>query len=184
MARSVVRRAVVVRQKYYWPNFQLAFWTIIMLATAGVILGIFAEFIRIQNQLGVGIPWLFPFGVTVGALLYVFLILEILLIIGRRLVPGIMILGSIILLVLFITGAIDTGIQLFGNDANVSGNCDRFVDNDEQRGISVNTLAWLEQDSICSSWDAAFAFWIIGSVFFVYMIIMASMVNRNQYMYS
>lgn len=57
MARSVVRRAVVVREKYYWPNLQLAFWTIIMLATAGVILGIFAEFIRIQNQLGVGIPW-------------------------------------------------------------------------------------------------------------------------------
>lgn len=92
---------------------------------------------------------LFPFGVTVGALLYVFLILEILLIIGRRLVPGVMILGSIILLVLFITGSIATGIQLFGNDANVNGNCDRFVDNDEQRGVSVNTLAWLEQDSIC-----------------------------------
>lgn len=58
-------------------------------------------------------------------------------------------LGSFILLVLYITGIIGAGIQLFGAASNVNGACQRYVDNNEQFGPSVNTLAWLEQDSIC-----------------------------------
>lgn len=57
MARSVVSRAVVVREKYYWPDMQLNFWTIIMLATAGVLIGIYATFMAIQMRFRVGIPW-------------------------------------------------------------------------------------------------------------------------------
>ena len=30
-------------------------------------------------------------------------------------------------------------------------------------------------------WNAAFAFWIIGTVFFVWIMVMASQVNQNQY---
>lgn len=59
MARSDRSREtrIVVQQRYYWPDQQLNFWIIIMLATAGTILGIFADFIMVQNQLRVGIPW-------------------------------------------------------------------------------------------------------------------------------
>ena len=57
MARSVSRRRVVVRQSYYWPDQQLNFWILVMLATGGTLIGVFASFIVDQHQLGLGIPW-------------------------------------------------------------------------------------------------------------------------------
>lgn len=59
MARSEIsRQRVVVRQSYYWPDQQLNFWIIIMLATGGVLIGVFAQFIIDQQTLGgLGIPW-------------------------------------------------------------------------------------------------------------------------------
>lgn len=79
--------------------------------------------------------------------------IEIVLITQRKLLPGVMIIGSFILVVLYITGIIETGIQLYGDPSDVNGKCQRYVDNNEQFGPSVNTLAWLEQDSICKSWS-------------------------------
>lgn len=62
MARSSVlssrRERVIVRQSYYWPDWQLNFWIIIMLVTGGVLIGINASFIIQQNTLqNLGIPW-------------------------------------------------------------------------------------------------------------------------------
>jgi hypothetical protein len=57
MARSFVSERVVVRERYYWPPIQLNFWTIIILVTGSLLLGVFAEFITIQNRLRLGIPW-------------------------------------------------------------------------------------------------------------------------------
>lgn len=59
MARSSVSRTrVVVRQSYYWPDWQLNLWIIVMLAAGGLLVGVFAEFLSIQQQLGhLGIPW-------------------------------------------------------------------------------------------------------------------------------
>lgn len=57
-------------------------------------------------------------------------------------------LGAFILLVLFLTGLIETAIQLFGA-GNVSANCTRYVNNNKISGVSATTLAWLEQSSIC-----------------------------------
>jgi hypothetical protein len=57
MSRSVVGRAVVVREKYYWPDAQLNIWTIVMLAAAGTELGVFAEFMSIQGQMRLPVPW-------------------------------------------------------------------------------------------------------------------------------
>ncbi len=57
MARSIVSSAVVVRQRYYWPDAQLNIWTIVMLATAGTILGVFANFMSIQETMRLGTPW-------------------------------------------------------------------------------------------------------------------------------
>jgi hypothetical protein len=56
MARAV-ESAVVVHQKYYWPDAQLNVWWFIMLATAGTILGINAQFMTIQSQTRQGTPW-------------------------------------------------------------------------------------------------------------------------------
>lgn len=54
---TVVGSAIVVREKYYWPDLQLNIWTIVMLATAGTILGINAQFMSIQDRMGLGTPW-------------------------------------------------------------------------------------------------------------------------------
>jgi hypothetical protein len=57
MARTVVGSAVVVREKYFWPDAQLNIWTIIMLVTAGLILGVNAQFMTIQSTMRLGVPW-------------------------------------------------------------------------------------------------------------------------------
>ena len=54
MARTVIRERT---RRYQWPNAQLNFWVIIMLAASCVTLGIFASFIRVQNQLHLPVPW-------------------------------------------------------------------------------------------------------------------------------
>jgi hypothetical protein len=54
---TVVGSAVVIREKYYWPDLQLNIWTIVMLATSGLILGVNAQFMQIQSAMGLGTPW-------------------------------------------------------------------------------------------------------------------------------
>ncbi|KAF2835970.1 hypothetical protein M501DRAFT_987912 [Patellaria atrata CBS 101060] len=180
MARSVVGQAVVVREKYFWPDVQLNIWTIVMLATAGTELGIFADFIQIQNRMRLGIPWLFPFGVTVGAITIILIIMELVLIAQRRLLPSMVMLWSFILFVFFMTGLVETAVQLFG-EGNVSNSCNTYVSRQGSTGVNIFTLAHSEQNGICSSWMAAFAFWIIGCIFFVWSFIMGSQVARNMY---
>lgn len=122
-----------------------------------------------------------PFGITVGSLLVLFIILMITLIVQRRLLPGVLILGAFILLVLFITGLIETAIQLFGPAGDINSKCQTFVYNQPSNSLSVDTLAWLQQNSICQSWSAVFAFWIVGTVFLVWLIVLASMVAQGGY---
>ena len=98
---------------------------------------------------------IFPFNITIGALAILFLGLILLLASRRQLIPGVIILGSFILFVLFLTGLIETSIQLYGS-GNVNGNCQQFVTNEEFKGISVETLAWLEQNNICE-WNQRLA---------------------------
>lgn len=122
-----------------------------------------------------------PFGITVGALTIVFIWIMIVLVVQRRLLPGVVIIGSFILLVLYITGLIETAIQLFGPAGDINGRCQQFVFMQPSTDLSINTLAWLEQNSICRSWDAVFAFWIIGAVFLTWMIVLGSTVARGGY---
>jgi hypothetical protein len=91
-----------------------------------------------------------PYGVTVGALTFLFVIVEMILIAQRRLLPGIMMLLSFILLVLFLTGAVGTGIQLFGRAA-INNQCNRYVFNNKEYGPTLETLAFLQQQNICES---------------------------------
>ena len=43
--------------RYHWPAVQLNLWMLIMLIAACTILGIFATFITIQQQLLLPVPW-------------------------------------------------------------------------------------------------------------------------------
>jgi hypothetical protein len=89
--------------------------------------------------------------VTVASLAILFLALILILAAQRSLIPGVIILGSFILFVLWLTGLIETAIQLYGPSGNVNGNCATFVDNQKNvfRGQSVGALAWLTQENIC-----------------------------------
>lgn len=121
-----------------------------------------------------------PYGIAIGSLTVLLVIAMLLLIYQRRLIPGIVTIMAFILLVLYLTGLIETAIQLFGPAGDINGNCQLYVYNNRQTGVSVNTLAWLQQNSTCQSWLAVFAFWIVGAVFLVWMIVIASLVARGR----
>lgn len=63
MASSVTDSSVVYERrierlhKYHWPAIQLNLWMLFMLVASSAILGIFANFVQIQGQLGLGVPW-------------------------------------------------------------------------------------------------------------------------------
>jgi hypothetical protein len=137
-----------------------------MLATAGLILGVNAQFMQIQDRMGLGVPWyvsyhrhpqdntanntfrIMPYGVTVGALAIFFIIIEIVFISQRKLLPGTMMMLSFILLVLFIAGVIGTAIQLFAGP-NINNLCNEYVFNSDVAGANRDTLAFLQQRNIC-----------------------------------
>ncbi|KAK0250531.1 hypothetical protein LTS09_014378 [Friedmanniomyces endolithicus] len=173
------RTRVVVQQSYYWPDQQLNLWIIIMLATGGVLIGVFAAFVRDQQQFGLGIPWIMPYGITVGALTVIFVWIMLALIYQGRLLPGVVIVGSFILLILYITGIIETALQLFRNTNGIIGQCNSLNSYAPAGGLTVDVLAYLELQSICQSWEAVFAFWIVGAVFFLWMIVLGSQVSRS-----
>lgn len=118
-----------------------------------------------------------PYGITVGALTVIFVWIMLILIYQRRLLPGVVMIGSFILLVLYITGLIETALQLFRSTTSIQGNCSQLKA--PSKGLTVNMLAYLELYSICQSWDAAFAFWIVGAVFLLWMIILGAQVARG-----
>ena len=67
----------------------------------------------------------------------------------KSLLPGIVILGSFILFILWMVALIVISIELWGPQGNVNANCNAYVQDREQTGQSLETLAWLMQDQIC-----------------------------------
>lgn len=57
MPRDEVIRTEVIREKFFWPDAQLNFWTIVIWVTGGLILGVFAFFVQVQGYLLLGVPW-------------------------------------------------------------------------------------------------------------------------------
>lgn len=171
MTDTVIVRQV--RTKYHWPAMQLNFWLLIMLVGSATILGVFSSFITVQQQLQVGIPWYFPYWITVSALAILFILGMLYLISQRQLLPGIVVMGSFILFVLWMVGLIVISIELWGPTGSVNGNCNLYVTSSQSSGPNTNALAWLEQHSICQSWQAAWAFELVGCVFLLWMMIMA-----------
>ncbi|KAI9749650.1 MAG: Vacuolar protein sorting-associated protein 41 [Chaenotheca gracillima] len=173
-----VRRRVT---RYRWPAFQLNFWILIFLAASATTLGIFSYFITVQGQLSLNVPWYMPYWSTVGGLGVAFIILLIYLQNQSILIPGVVILGSFILFVLWLTGLIKTAIVLFGPQGSVNDLCSRYVTNQPSHGQNEATLAWLQQQNSCNCWKAAFAFELIGTVFLLWLMIMAYQVYQDEF---
>src|ERR1035441_10550301 len=87
----------------------------------------------------------FPYWITTATLTILFIFIMLYLISQRQLLPGIVIMGSFILFVLWMVGLIVVSIELWGPTGSVNGNCNLYVNGQESSGVSVNTLAWLEQ---------------------------------------
>ncbi|CAN8105515.1 unnamed protein product [Discula destructiva] len=168
----VYERRVERVHKYHWPAIQLNLWMLFMLVASSAILGIFATFITIQGQLQLGIPWYFPYYITVSAIVIVFIWLMLWLIFQRRLLPAIVMIGGFMLFVLWLVGLIVVSVELWGPDG-VSSSCNDQVFNINPTGQSLQTLAWLEQRSICQGWQAVFALGLVGAIFLLWIMIMA-----------
>ena len=92
---------------------------------------------------------LFPYQITVGALSLVFLMVMMWLISAKQLLPGIVLVGSFMLFVLWLTGLVELGILLFGAGNSVNANCNAYISNRPFTGVSVGTLAWIAEKNIC-----------------------------------
>jgi hypothetical protein len=57
LTEEVTVRRRIRTTRYHWPALQLNFWLLIMLIGSSTIMGIFANFIIVQQQMDVGIPW-------------------------------------------------------------------------------------------------------------------------------
>ncbi|KAB8257793.1 hypothetical protein BDV32DRAFT_126973, partial [Aspergillus pseudonomiae] len=137
------------RRRYHWPELQLNVWILIVLSSSAICMGIFAWLMSVQSEMRLGTPWLFPFMVVSGALGIFFIVLILILAAQRFLLPGIILLGSFILFVLWLTGLIETSLQLYGVVANVNDNCQIYVVDNRAGGNNMQTLAWLTQKTIC-----------------------------------
>ncbi|KAI0202117.1 hypothetical protein F4808DRAFT_79049 [Astrocystis sublimbata] len=169
----VYSRRIARVHRYHWPAIQLNIWMIVMLAASLLIIGVFGSFIGIQQQLDLYVPWYFSYYITVSALTVVFIFLLLWLIAQRRLLPSIVIIGAFVLFVLWLVGLIVVSMELWGPAGTVSANCAKLVWNSPRQGNNQETLAWLEQKSICQQWQSVFAFGLVGNVFLLWIIVMA-----------
>ncbi|KAL2039436.1 hypothetical protein N7G274_007708 [Stereocaulon virgatum] len=182
MARTTLVNIIERKRRYQWPEAQLNLWLIVMIAASATITGVFAYFMTVQSRFQIGSPWIFPYSVATGSIgiLFIFIILG--LIAQRQLLPGVVMLGSFILFVLFLTGLIETSIQLYGPTGSVNSYCNIYhPSSGYTSGQGQATLAYLETQGICNDWKAVFAFYIVGSVFLLWMMVMSYQVNRDDY---
>ncbi|KAJ5489874.1 hypothetical protein LT330_003226 [Penicillium expansum] len=176
-----VRKRREARRRYHWPELQLNIWIMVVLSCSATCLGIFSWFMAVQSQMHLGTPWLFPYMVVSSALGVCFIFLIMVLASRHFLLPGIIIIGSFILLVLWLTGLIETSLQLYGVVGNVNDNCQIYVKDNKSWGNNINTLAWLTQSTICNCWKTAFALELVNTIFYLWMMIMSWQVNRDVY---
>ncbi|KAL6720991.1 hypothetical protein ACLMJK_000091 [Lecanora helva] len=173
-------RVLERKRKYMWPEAQLNLWLIVMIATAATILGINIYFMVVQARFHLGVPWIFPYSIATASITLLFLLILLGLIQARQLLPGLVLLLSFILFVLFLTGLIETSIQLYGPTGSVNSNCNIYP-KASGTGDTQATLAYLETLGICNDWKALFAFWIVGTVFLIWMMVMSYQVNRDDF---
>jgi hypothetical protein len=98
---------------------------------------------------------LFPYGICVGCITILLVGILVVLSTQDALTPGILMVFCFVLFVLYLTGLIETGVQLFGA-GNVNKNCVNNVKHQQSVGPSIATLAWLEQNNICEYFTLPF----------------------------
>ncbi|KAF4508437.1 hypothetical protein G6O67_004814 [Ophiocordyceps sinensis] len=173
------RRVVSHIRTYNWPPWQLNFWILVMLLASCTIVGVFAVFVQMQGQLGLPVPWYFPYYITVGCLAILYIGGLFWLIATRRLLPAIVMIGAFMLFVMWLVGLVVVSIQLWGPNGSVQGNCNAYVFSQSPTGKTLDTLAWMQQRNICQSWQLVFAMGLTGAVFLVWVMIMAYQVFVN-----
>lgn len=200
MPNEYLVRVLERKRKYIWPEAQLNFWLIVMIAAAATIVGVFTYFMQLNSVFRLGNPpWyifphpseiihstanpsprILPYSIAVGSLCLLFLLIILVLIQQRQLLPGIVGLITFILFVLFLTGLIETAIQLYGPTGSVNSYCNLYR---PSKGLANGqaTLAWLETQGICQDWKAVFSFYIIGTVFLLWMMVMAYQVSQDNF---
>lgn len=94
------------------------------------------------------------------------------LIFQRRLLPAIVMIGGFMLFILWLVGLIVVAVELWGNNG-VSSSCNVQVFNQNPTGETLQTLAWLEQRSICQGWQAVFALGLVGAIFLLWIMVIA-----------
>ncbi|GFP54686.1 hypothetical protein ACSS6W_002530 [Trichoderma asperelloides] len=171
----VYERKVVTThiRTYNWPPLQLNFWIFIMLLCSSTIIGVFGNFIQIQNQLELPIPWYFPYYITVGAIAILFIFGIFWLIAQRRLLPAIVMIGAFMLFVMWLVGLVVVSLELWGPNGSIQGTCNLNIFSQDPKGRTQETLAWLEQKMICQCWDLIFAMALTGAIFLFWVMIMA-----------
>lgn len=108
----------------------------------------------------------------------VFIALLLWLIFQRRLLPSIVMIGGFILFVLWLVGLIVVSVELWGGPSagpSVSASCDAavFAGRHHPAGQTLQALAWLEQRSICQSWQAVFSLGLVGALFLLWIMVIA-----------
>jgi hypothetical protein len=76
----------------------------------------------------------------------------------HRLLPAIVMIGAFLVFVLWFVGLIVVSIELWGPKGSVNSKCNLRVFNRHPKGDTLETLAWLQERSICgcpaqSSWE-------------------------------
>lgn len=113
-----------------------------------------------------------PYYITVSALVIVFIWLMLWLIFQRRLLPAIVMIGGFMLFILWVVGLIVVSVALWGPNG-VASACNDQVFNQNPTGQTLETLAWLQQQSVCQGWQAVFALGLVGSIFLLWIMVMA-----------
>ena len=93
----------------------------------------------------------FPYYITVGGLAILFIAGIFWLIANRRLLPDIVMIGAFMLFIMWLVGLVVVSMQLWGPNGSVQSNCNLQVFNQDPRGLSIETLAWMQQRNICKS---------------------------------
>lgn len=119
--------------------------------------------------------------ITTSSISIFFITLILLLAAQRSLLPSIILVGSFILFVLWLTGLIETAIQVFSAAGNINSNCQIYVTDNQSRGNSLATLAWLTQNTVCGCWKAAFAWELVNTLLYLWLMVMAYQVSRDLY---
>ncbi|KAG5938450.1 hypothetical protein E4U53_008004 [Claviceps sorghi] len=164
---------------YNWPPGQLFFWFFTMLLSATSILGVFANFVQIQRQLGLPVPWYFVYHIVVASMALLFISGIVWLIKKKRLLPALVMIGAFLIFVMWLVGLVVVSVQLWGPDGSIQSVCSLQVLNRDPQGQSQETMAWLQQRNICQSWHLVFAMSLTGMVFLVWVMIMAYQVFVN-----